>query len=306
MQQRLVRAQAQDRRGADPVPRAARRPAARAAGRRAARRLPRLQRGPHRDGGDRARRAASLCEEAIRLARLLARSCPTTPRRSACSRSCCSPTRGAPRGPTPTARSSRSTTRTAPLGRASASPRASRRSTRALRLRRPGPYQLQAAIAALHAEAPSFDATDWPQIAALYGELAPARPVAGRRDQPRGRGRVRRAARRRASRSSRRSTPTPRLDRYQPLHAARAELLRRAGDTRPPRAAYGRAIELSANARERDELHRRRRQRCYARRRGRGGRNANAFGVGSATLADARGRGGRGGRRAARSRGPRG
>lgn len=36
---------------------------------------------------------------------------------------------------------------------------------RAGRVRRPGPYQLQAAIAALHAEAPSWAATDWPQIA---------------------------------------------------------------------------------------------------------------------------------------------
>ena len=42
---------------------------------------------------------------------------------------------------------------------------------RALR-RGVGPYQLQAAIAALHAESPTADATDWPQIAALYGELA--------------------------------------------------------------------------------------------------------------------------------------
>ena len=42
----------------------------------------------------------------------------------------------------------------------------------ALRWRRIGPYQLQAAIAALHAEAKSPDETDWPQIAALYGALA--------------------------------------------------------------------------------------------------------------------------------------
>jgi predicted RNA polymerase sigma factor len=40
--------------------------------------------------------------------------------------------------------------------------------TKALTQRRPGPYQLQAAIAALHDEAPSADATDWPQILALY------------------------------------------------------------------------------------------------------------------------------------------
>ena len=43
---------------------------------------------------------------------------------------------------------------------------------RALRLGRPGPYQLQAAIAAVHAEAPGADATDWAEIVALYGELA--------------------------------------------------------------------------------------------------------------------------------------
>ncbi|MDR2986886.1 MAG: sigma-70 family RNA polymerase sigma factor, partial [Nocardiopsaceae bacterium] len=41
----------------------------------------------------------------------------------------------------------------------------------AIARRSPGPYQLQAAIAALHAEAASFDQTDWPQIAALYAEL---------------------------------------------------------------------------------------------------------------------------------------
>ena len=41
----------------------------------------------------------------------------------------------------------------------------------ALRLRRPGPYQVQAAIAACHATAPTADHTDWPQIAALYGRF---------------------------------------------------------------------------------------------------------------------------------------
>jgi RNA polymerase sigma-70 factor (ECF subfamily) len=43
---------------------------------------------------------------------------------------------------------------------------------RALRLGRPGQYQLQAAIAAVHAEAPDVEGTDWAEIAALYGELA--------------------------------------------------------------------------------------------------------------------------------------
>ena len=50
----------------------------------------------------------------------------------------------------------------------------------------------------------------------------------------------------------------PRLHAYQPLHAARAELLRRAGDAGGADAAYARAIALSANAVERAELERRR------------------------------------------------
>jgi RNA polymerase sigma-70 factor, ECF subfamily len=48
------------------------------------------------------------------------------------------------------------------------------------------------------------------------------------------------------------------LEGYQPLHAARADLLRRAGDLAAADAAYARAIELSANAVEREELARRR------------------------------------------------
>jgi RNA polymerase sigma-70 factor (ECF subfamily) len=43
---------------------------------------------------------------------------------------------------------------------------------RALRLRRPGEYQLQAAITALQMQAPDDESTDWPQIADLYGALA--------------------------------------------------------------------------------------------------------------------------------------
>src|SRR5262249_61187593 len=46
----------------------------------------------------------------------------------------------------------------------------------ALAQRAPGPYQVQAAIAALHAQAPRFERTDWSQIAVLYGELARRAP----------------------------------------------------------------------------------------------------------------------------------
>jgi RNA polymerase sigma-70 factor, ECF subfamily len=127
----------------------------------------------------------------------------------------------------------------------------------ALRLRRSGAYQLQAAIAALHAQAPSFGATDWPQIAALYGELLRIDPSPV-------------VAINHAVAVAHASGPDvalrllaplerdDRLSRYQPLYAARAELLRRAGDRAGASAAYAQAIALSDNARERAALERRR------------------------------------------------
>ncbi|HKE77657.1 MAG TPA: RNA polymerase sigma factor [Solirubrobacteraceae bacterium] len=120
---------------------------------------------------------------------------------------------------------------------------------RALRLRRVGPYQLQAAIASLHCE----PRVDWPQVAGLYkllGCMAPSpvvevnRAVAlGMAGDPDAGLRVLDAVD---------------LDRYQPLHAARAELLRRSGDREGADGAYERAIALSSNAVERAELERRR------------------------------------------------
>jgi RNA polymerase sigma-70 factor (ECF subfamily) len=128
---------------------------------------------------------------------------------------------------------------------------------RALRLRRPGPYQVQAAIAALHATAASADETDWAQIAQLYGELARRAPspvvdvnravAVGMACGPRAGLAV-----------LDRLAADARLAAYQPFHAARADLLRRAGDAEAARAAYTRAIELSPNAVEREELERRR------------------------------------------------
>jgi len=121
---------------------------------------------------------------------------------------------------------------------------------RALRLRRPGAYQLQAAIAALHME----DVTDWAQIAALYGALAELQPspvielnratAVGFADGPEA--------------GLRLLEPLlDDLDGYQPLHAARAELLRRAGEPAEAARAYRRAIALAATAVEREELERR-------------------------------------------------
>jgi RNA polymerase sigma-70 factor, ECF subfamily len=128
---------------------------------------------------------------------------------------------------------------------------------RALRLRRPGPYQLQAAIAALHATAPDAEHTDWRQIAGLYCKLeriAPSPVIAvnravalGMADGPEAGLALLGAL-----------AADRRVDAYQPFHAARAELLRRAGAADDAAAAYARAIELSPNDVERAELERRR------------------------------------------------
>jgi RNA polymerase sigma-70 factor (ECF subfamily) len=128
---------------------------------------------------------------------------------------------------------------------------------RAARLRRPGPYQLQAAISAVHATAPDGAQTDWAQIAVLYERLARIAPSPVVEVN-------------RAVAVAYAHGPQPglailapllreaRLAGYQPLHAAHAELLRRAGDPGAARAAYERAIELSPSRAERDELERRR------------------------------------------------
>jgi RNA polymerase sigma-70 factor (ECF subfamily) len=128
---------------------------------------------------------------------------------------------------------------------------------RGLRLGRPGPYLVQAAIAALHARAADWEATDWPQIAALYGELArlDSSPVVT----------VNRAVAVGLAEGAEAGLAVlssleddPRLERYQPLYAARAELLRRAGDAAGADAALARAIALTGNAAERAALERRR------------------------------------------------
>ena len=120
---------------------------------------------------------------------------------------------------------------------------------RALRLRRAGPYQLQAAIASLHCE----EEVDWPQIAALYRRLAcmaPSPVVEVNRAVALGMAGSPHAGLSVLERVD--------LDRYQPFHVAHAELLRRSGDADAADGAYARAIELSANAVERAELERRR------------------------------------------------
>ena len=127
---------------------------------------------------------------------------------------------------------------------------------RAVRLRRPGAYQLQAAITALQIEGADEDATDWAQIAELYGALAALDPSPV-------------VELNRAVAVGLAAGPDaglellgplladPALERYQPLHAAHAELRSRAGDADTAARAYERAIALTANAVEREELERR-------------------------------------------------
>ncbi|HET9249599.1 MAG TPA: RNA polymerase sigma factor [Actinomycetota bacterium] len=121
----------------------------------------------------------------------------------------------------------------------------------ALVARRPGPYQLQAAIAALHARAPRPEDTDWPQIAALYDRLARASPspvvelnravAIAMADGP--------------ERGLALFAPLERdLDDYHPFHAARADLFRRLGREDEAAAAYRRALELVTNPRQRSYL----------------------------------------------------
>ncbi len=127
---------------------------------------------------------------------------------------------------------------------------------RALRMRRPGPYQLQAAIAAVHDEAPTSAATDWAQIALLYdalGRLDPSpvvelnRAVAvAMRDGPAG-----------GLELIDRIEAGGELADYHLLHAARADLLRRLGRRSEASLAYGRALELVGNQTERGYLTRR-------------------------------------------------
>ncbi len=116
---------------------------------------------------------------------------------------------------------------------------------RALSHRAPGAYQLQAAIAAIHLE----DETDWPQIAALYGELA--------RHEPSPVVELNRAvAVAFADGLERGLELIDRIDlpRYHLLHAARADLLRRLGRPDEAAAAYRAALALEMNGSDRTFL----------------------------------------------------
>lgn len=127
---------------------------------------------------------------------------------------------------------------------------------RALRLARPGVYQLQAAIAAVHAEAPSAAQTDWAQIVALYDALweATCSPVVALN---------RAVAVAMADGLEKGLTlvdalaSSPPMEGYLYFHSARGELLRRLGRLAEAAGAFARALPLAGNAQERAFLNRR-------------------------------------------------
>jgi RNA polymerase sigma-70 factor, ECF subfamily len=121
----------------------------------------------------------------------------------------------------------------------------------AVEIRRPGPYQVQAAIAALHARAPRPEDTDWPQIATLYRGLKAMWPTpvielnravaVAMADGP-------------DAGLALMDPLADELDRYHLFHAARADLLRRSGRTSEAKLAYRRALDLVTNPVERKYL----------------------------------------------------
>lgn len=127
---------------------------------------------------------------------------------------------------------------------------------RCLRRNRPGPFQVQAAIAAVHADARSRADTDWHQIVALYEQLYELRP-----DPVTGLNRAAAIGELRgpnAGLAALQQLDTGPLADYQPNHATRADLLARSGRITEALAAYDRAIELTSNPSERDFLDRQR------------------------------------------------
>ncbi|MFJ4366358.1 RNA polymerase sigma factor [Streptomyces chartreusis] len=126
---------------------------------------------------------------------------------------------------------------------------------RCLRLGRPGPYQIQAAIQAVHCDAPSGRDTEWGQIRQLYDQLmavAPSPVVA-----------LNRAVAVAETEGPARAlglVDALDLDGYHVLHAVRADLLRRLGRDTEAVREYERAVELSENPAERAYLERRRRE----------------------------------------------
>lgn len=122
-----------------------------------------------------------------------------------------------------------------------------------IRRNRPGPYQLQAAIQAVHSDAPTFEGTDWPQVLILYDQLFKLVPTAtvalnraialGEVEGPAASLRVL-------------DSLAADLDSYHLFHSARATMLRRLGEEETAEAAFRRAIAVAPTQKDRRFLQR--------------------------------------------------
>jgi RNA polymerase sigma-70 factor (ECF subfamily) len=123
---------------------------------------------------------------------------------------------------------------------------------------RPGPFAIQAAIAALHCQAARFEDTDWSQILLLYNQLARIQPspvIALNRAVA-----VAMVQGPQAGLAAIDALETEELENYHLLHAARADLYRRLGQSKEAVQSYDRALSLVNNESERRYLERRRRE----------------------------------------------
>jgi len=124
----------------------------------------------------------------------------------------------------------------------------------AMTLYNPGPYQVQAAISALHAEAPIYEATDWTQIAMLYDSLVTIMPSVAVK--------VNRAVAVSKAKDAQAGLQIllsleSEADNFYPYHAARADLLRRTNQREAAADAYKCALNLCSNTAERTYLQQR-------------------------------------------------
>ncbi len=195
----------------------------------------------------------NLCDEAIRLARVLAELMPDEPEVLGLlallllthSRSAARSAPGQPLVLLPD--QDRSLWDRALIGEGQALVR------RCLRRNQPGPYQIQAAIAAVHSDAPTASQTDWRQILALYDQLqacAPTKVVALNRAIA--------LAEIHGPAAGLAATDSLDLGSYHLFHAVRADLLRRLGRSAEAAQAYDAALALTTNAAERVFLDRQR------------------------------------------------
>ena len=191
-----------------------------------------------------------LCAESVRLARLLHALMPDEPEvRGLLALLLLTESRHAARTGASGELACCCPTRTAAGGTASRSRRDSGSSATSCAATSRAPYQIQAAIAAVHSDAPSAERTDWRQILALYDQLQSLAPTPV-------------IALNRAVALAEVAGPGPALDAVDALsleafhlyHAVRADLLRRLGRDGDACAAYDAAIALAGDAAERSFL----------------------------------------------------